>query len=78
MHLASLDRITQPVNNPIDIFLINPAIIFYPVFFFIKYLWISKTLLASVGLKSTEKNFTAPLNSVSFHIINCKIFRNIT
>ena len=33
MHLASLDRITQPVNNPIDIFLINPAIIFYPVFF---------------------------------------------
>ena len=44
----------MPVNNPINIFLINPNIILYHVPF-IKYLWISKILLVSIGLKSTEK-----------------------
>ena len=44
----------------------------------IKYLWISKILLLSIGLKLTEKKFTTSFNSVFFffffHIIHCKIF----
>ena len=51
--------LTRPVNNPISIFLLNPNIILYHVIF-IKYLWVSKISLVSIGLKSTEKNFTAP------------------
>ena len=63
----------MPVNNPI----INPKIILYFVLF-IKYLWISKILLASIGIKSTEKNITTPLfNCVFFHIINLKIFEKL-
>ena len=53
-HLVWLDPLTRPVNNPINIFLINPKIISYHVLF-IKYLWISKISLVSIGLKSTEK-----------------------
>ena len=49
------------MNTPISIsknkiiFLINTKIILYH-FAFIKNLWISKVLLGSIGLKSTEKN----------------------
>ena len=39
-----------------------------------KYLWISKTLLVSIRLKSTEKNFTTPFSPVFLQIINCRIF----
>ena len=46
-----------------NIFLMNPSINLY-YFPFIKYLWISKILLLSIGLKSTEKNFTLPFNPV--------------
>ena len=54
----------MPVNNPIN----NPNIILYHVLF-IKYLWISKILLVSIGIKSTEKKFTTPLfNPVFFFI----------
>ena len=34
-----------------------------------KYLWISKISLVSIGLKSKEKNFTAPINPVFFFIL---------
>ena len=54
MHFVWLDALTMPVNNPINIFLINPNIILYHVPF-IKYLWISEISLVSIGLKSTEK-----------------------
>ena len=50
---------TRPVNNPINIFLINPQKSLCYVFF-IKYLWISKTSLVSIRLKSTEKKFYNP------------------
>ena len=43
-----------------------------------KYLWISKILLLSIGLKlKKKKKITTPFNSVFFfffHIIHCKIF----
>ena len=41
---------------------------------FIKYLWISKISLVSIGLKPTQKIFLTPFNPVFFHTINCKIF----
>ena len=64
----------MPVNNPIDISLINVNMILYNVPF-IKDSWISKISLVSIGLKSTEKNCTIPFNPVFFfHIVNCKIF----
>ena len=66
MHFVSLDAFTMPVNNAIYIFLINPNIFSYDVFF-IKYLWISKISLASTGLKSTENNFSIPGNPVFLH-----------
>ena len=65
-HFVWLDSLTRPVNNPINIFLINPNIVLHYVLF-PKYLSISKISLVLKGLKSTEKNFTLPL------IINCKI-----
>ena len=34
-----------------------------------KYLWISKISLVSVGLKSTEKKFATPSNYVFFFIL---------
>ena len=46
-----------------NIFLINPNIILYYIIF-IKNLWISKISLVSIGLKSTEKNFTTSFNPV--------------
>ena len=51
-----------------NIFLINSNIVLYcgP---FIKYIWISKILLVSIGLKSTEKKS---------YIINYKIVLHIT
>ena len=58
----------MPVNNLINIFLINSNIILYYVFF-IKYLLISKISLVTTGLKSIEKIFTLPFNPVSYHII---------
>ena len=63
--------ITRPVNNLINIFLIKSNIILYHVLF-IKYLWISKVLLVSIGLKATEKNSKTPFSPV-FYVINCKI-----
>ena len=56
---------TIQVNNTVNLFLINSNIILYHIPF-IKYLWISKTSLVSVGLKSTEKSFTIPFNPVFF------------
>ena len=49
-----LDPLTRPINNPINISLINPNTILCHVLF-IKYLWISKILLVSIGLKPTDK-----------------------
>ena len=61
-------------NTTISVFfLIEPNIVLYHVLF-IKYLWISKILLGSIGLKSTEKKITTPLNPVFFYINNSKIF----
>ena len=59
-HFVWLDPLAMLINNPINIFLINPNIIlcYLP---FIKYLWISKILLVSTELKSTQKN-TVPFN----------------
>ena len=53
------------VNNPMNIFLINPNIILYHLPF-IKYLWISKILLVLIGLKLAEKNFSISFNPVFF------------
>ena len=53
------------LDNPINIFLINPNIILYHLLF-VKYLWISNISLLSIGLKSTEKNFTTPFNPAFF------------
>ena len=53
----------MPVNNPINIFLINSNIILHHVPF-IKSLWISKISLASIALKLTEKKITIPFNPV--------------
>ena len=50
MHLVWLDPLTTSVYNPINIFLINSNNILYHVLF-IRYLWISKILLLSIGLK---------------------------
>ena len=58
-----LGPLTRPVNNTINIFLINPNIILYYVLF-VKYLWICKISLVSIGLKSTEKHFTTPFNRI--------------
>ena len=55
--------LTRPVNNTINIFLINPNIILYHVLF-IKYLWISKISLVSIWLISTEKKFTTTSNPI--------------
>ena len=44
------------------------------MFFSIKYLWISKILLVSIGLKSTEKKFTTPLNPFFFKSLIVKLF----
>ena len=72
-HFVWLDVISMPINNPINIFLINPNIILYYVFslniyvylcFFIKYLCIFKMLLVSIGLESAEKSFTIRFNHV--------------
>ena len=38
-----------------------------------KYLWISKILLVSIGLKSIEKKFTAPLNPFFFKSLIVKL-----
>ena len=43
----------------------NPNTVLYHVLF-IKYLWISKIPLVSIGLKSTEKNFTTPFKLFFF------------
>ena len=72
-HFVRLDPLTRPVNNPINIFLINPRIILYYVLF-IKYLCISKILLVSIELKSTEKNFTASPNPVFLILLIVKPF----
>ena len=64
---------TIQVNNTVNLFLINSNIILYHIPF-IKYLWISKTSLVSVGLKSTEKSFTIPFNRVFFILLIVKYF----
>ena len=69
----TLYALTMLVNNPINIFLINPKIILYYVLF-VKYLRISKISLVSIELKSTEKILQLLLILFFFHIINCKIF----
>ena len=76
MHFVWKDALTMSVNNPINIFLINSNIILYHVPF-IKYLWTSEISLVSIGLGSTEKKLQFFL-ILFFHIINCKIFRNVT
>ena len=63
-----LDLITRSVDNPINIFLINPNIILHHVLF-IKYLWISKLSLVSIELKSTKK-ITASFNPVFYFILS--------
>ena len=45
-----LDPLTRPVNNLINVFLINPNVTLHHVLF-LKYLLISKILLVSIGLK---------------------------
>ena len=74
MHFVCLDAFTIPLNNPTNIFLVNPKIILYNVAF-IKHLWISKISLVSIGLKSIEKSFTLSFNPffTIFHIINREI-----
>ena len=57
MFLVWIDALTMSVNNPINILLISSNVVLFHVPF-IKYLWISKKSLLSIGLKSTEKNFT--------------------
>ena len=59
-----------------NIFLINPNIISYHVLF-IKYLWISQTWLVSIGLKSTEKYFTTPINHIFFILFIRKYFEKL-
>ena len=44
-----LEELTKLVNNTLKFFLIIPNVILYYVSF-IKYLWISKILLVSIGL----------------------------
>ena len=61
------------VNNPINIFLINPNILYHV--YFIKYLWISKISLVSIGLKSTEKKFPIPFNLVFVILLIVKSFK---
>ena len=65
MHFVWLHLLIRPVNNPIDIFLINPDIMSYHVLF-IKYLWICKIPLVSVVLKSTEKKIYNSIYSCFF------------
>ena len=48
-------------------FLIIPKVILYH-FLFIKHQWIFKISLVSVGLNSTEKKITIPLNHVLFSL----------
>ena len=68
-----LDALAMSVNNLINIFLINSNIISYHVPF-INYLRISKILLVSIWLKSTEKKFTIPFNPVFFILLILKSF----
>ena len=64
------------INNPINSFLLNPNIVLYHVLF-IKYLWISKILLASKGLKSTEKKLTTPFNLALFTLLIITSFKTL-
>ena len=64
------------INNPINTFLLNPNIVLYYVLF-IKCLWISKILLASKGLKSTEKKLTTPFNPAFFILLIIKSFETL-
>ena len=64
------------INNPINTFLISPNNFSY-YFPFIKYQWISKILLVSIGLKSTEKKFTLPFNPAFFILILVKSFETL-
>ena len=64
------------LDNPINIFLINPNTILYHLLF-VKYLWISNISLLSIGLKSTEKNFTTPFNPVFFILLIIKSFETL-
>ena len=77
-----LDALAMSVNNLINIFLINSNIILYHVPF-INYLRISKILLVSIRLRSTEKNlqfllilFFSLLILKSFEILR-KIVHNL-
>ena len=73
MHFVWLEALTMLLNNPINIFLINQNIILYHVLF-IKYLWISKISLLSIGLKSIKKHFTTPFNPAFFILLIVKSF----
>ena len=61
-------------DNPINIFLINPNIILYYVLF-INYLWISETLLVSIGLNLTEKKFATPFDIVFLILLVVRSFK---
>ena len=77
MHFVWLEAWTMLDNTTISVFfLIEPNIVLYHVLF-IKYLWISKILLGSIGLKSTEKKITTPLNPVFFILIIVKSFETL-
>ena len=76
MHFVWSGQVTKLLNNPINTFLINPNIILYHALF-IKYLWISKISLSSIGLKSTEKHFRTPFNHVFFILLIVKYFETL-
>ena len=72
-HFLWLEALITLVNNLISNYLINPGIILHHVFF-IKYLWISKTLLVSIASQSMEKTFTTPFNPIFFILLILKSF----
>ena len=59
-----LEELTMLVNNIVNLFSIIRNIILYYVPF-MRYIWISKITLVSIGLKSTEKRFTLAFNPIS-------------
>ena len=76
MHFVWSGQVTKLLNNPINTFLINPNIILYHALF-IKYLWISKISLSSIGLKSTEQSFRTTFNHVFFILLIVKYFETL-
>ena len=61
MHFVWLQTLTMLIDNPVSIFLVTSTIFSYNIFSN-KYLWVSKILLISVGLKLAEKNYATPFS----------------